>query len=117
MAQASFAQFGIGSAEASVIEIDVDLPARMDLSIVLPLIKEVLRDSQFVVSLCGTLQSYPNCGHWHLTKAGSKGTLELTWWATQPRLWFKVASNRSAVWIEEALPELKIKLESALSNA
>lgn len=99
-----------------MIEVDVELTAR-DSDRVLVLIEAVLRDSGLVVSLTGTQKSYPNCSHWHLSKAGSKGVLELTWWPARSKLWFKVASNRSAPWVDEVLPELKGRLESALSTA
>ena len=55
------------------------------------------------ISSRGTLRSYPGCVHWHLTRAGSTGTLEPTWWPAKRRLWLKVASNREAPWISEAV--------------
>jgi hypothetical protein len=52
------------------------------------------------------LKTYPGSLHWHLTKPGQAGTLELTWWPKGQRLWAKVASNREAPWIDQALQEL-----------
>ena len=51
----------------------------------------------------GSLRSYPGCVHWHLTKAGSKGTLEPTWWPKKRRLWLKVHAGREAPWIDAAI--------------
>ena len=42
----------------------------------------------------GTLASFPNCVHWHWKRGKERGTLEITWWGKQDRLWFKVAAGR-----------------------
>jgi hypothetical protein len=66
------------------------------------------------VTLCGTLKQYPGCVHWHLKHGADKGTLEITLWRAQRRVWFKVSSNRSAKWIELTMNNLKACIESAL---
>ena len=47
------------------------------------------------------LASYPGSSHWHISRPGLSGVLEVTWWPQRERFWLKVASNRDAVWIEE----------------
>lgn len=54
------------------------------------------------IGLKGTLRSHPGCVHWHFKREGP-GTLEATWHPKSSRLWLKVASNRGAPWIEEAI--------------
>ena len=50
-----------------------------------------------------SLKKYPGCTHWHLKKAGEKGTLEATWWPEKDRLWLSVHENRRAAWQERAI--------------
>ena len=54
--------------------------------------------------------------HWHLSKANSNGTLELTLEPAKARIWFKVAKNRSNDWIEPIMNELATKLEVELER-
>lgn len=50
-----------------------------------------------------TLKTYPGSVHWHLTKPGERGVLEVTWWPASRRLWLKVHPMREADWIDEAI--------------
>ena len=43
-----------------------------------------------------------------------KGTLEITWWETKNRLWFKVAKGRTGDWMTESIAALKRKIEDSL---
>lgn len=54
-------------------------------------------------SVLGSLKKYPGSTHWHLTKPGCKGTLEITWWPARNRLWIHQRLNRSADWQDEAI--------------
>ncbi len=54
------------------------------------------------------LKQYPGSVHWHLSKRGKTGTLEVTWWPKQNRLWLQIRENREAPWqqnIVDALTE------------
>jgi hypothetical protein len=59
----------------------------------------------------GTLANYPGCVHWHYKKGKARGTLEITWWERENRLWFKVAKGRTGDWIEGSITRLKGKIE------
>ena len=50
------------------------------------------------------LRKYPGSLHWHLRRAGISGTLELTVWPGQRRIWMTRRANRDALWIA-GLPE------------
>jgi hypothetical protein len=65
----------------------------------------------------GTLSSYPGCVHWHFKKDRQPGTLELTWWERENRLWFKVAEGRRANWINETVEKLRAQIERALKDS
>ncbi len=49
------------------------------------------------------LAKYPGCVHWHITKKGSKGTIEATWWPAQSEFWISVHANRASDWQEPVI--------------
>jgi len=61
-----------------------------------------------------TFTDYPGCVHWHFKPDKQKGMLEITWWESENRLWFKVAKGRMGEWIDKVLPRLKEQIESSL---
>ena len=80
---------------------------------------EVIRDFE---DQCGllelackrlTLQKFPGCTHWHLTKLGQKGTLEATYWPRGKRWWLSVHGNREADWQTAIISELRVHAEDA----
>jgi hypothetical protein len=64
--------------------------------------------------LKGTLASYPGSIHWHFKQAQPRGTLEITWWESGHRLWFKVARGRTSEWMLKSIPQLKEQIEKLL---
>lgn len=70
---------------------DADVPKRLE---------SLCRGAGLRLTLKGALQAYPGCVHWHFKSANAEqpGTLELTWWPSERRAWFKVARGRTAVW-------------------
>jgi hypothetical protein len=67
------------------------------------------------VSLHGTLKKFPGCRHWHVKSVGKSGTLELTFWPQEQRVWLTIQSGRAAEWITAALPEVQRVLERGLT--
>ena len=60
----------------------------------------------------GSLAKHPGCLHWHFKQGRERGTLEITLWPQQHRLWFTVQDGRRGEWIEEAVARLKPILEA-----
>src|SRR5262245_16202492 len=56
------------------------------------------------------LRSYPGATHWHIRRPGAKGTLELTYWPREGRLWFAIHANRRAEWIAPAIGDLRARI-------
>ncbi|MBX3097059.1 MAG: hypothetical protein KF812_09370 [Fimbriimonadaceae bacterium] len=74
------------------------------------LIEHALASQGLEVSLRTTLKAFPGGMHWHLRLPGHKGTLELT--LHEGRLWFKVAQNRRADWMLEAIERFRVGINS-----
>ncbi|MCE9558542.1 MAG: hypothetical protein K8R88_06285 [Armatimonadetes bacterium] len=51
------------------------------------------------------LKSLPFGRHWHISKPGTTGTLEVTW--TPREFYLSVRPSRSAPWIEDAILALQ----------
>jgi hypothetical protein len=94
-----------------VIELDVHLPQDIDAAGVPPLIEQACAREELIAAMRGTLATYPGCIHWHFKRAGERGTLEVTWWPKNRKLWFKVADGREGSWIRGAMERLRDRLE------
>lgn len=79
-------------------------------------IENFLQKEGLTLSFKGTLARYPRSIHWHWMKQGNTGTLELTFWPSQSRLWFHVQSGRRADWITAILPLLISAIENQLGE-
>ena len=97
-----------------MIEVELQIPANASSEIVIEVVEQSCIENNLHCALKGTLASYPGCVHWHYRKDKQKGTLEITWWEIENRLWFKVAQGRRGDWIHETLQELKRQMENSL---
>ncbi len=68
------------------------------------------------IGMKGSLASFPGSIHWHFKKPGERGTLEITSFPRDRRIWAKVQSGRRADWIEPCLTNIKVRLEKALND-
>lgn len=63
------------------------------------------------VTLRGSLGKYPGCTHWHLKRGRERGTLEFTLLADGSLAWFSIQGGRTGEWLEEAIAQLRPRLE------
>ena len=97
-----------------MIEVELQIPADARSDTVVKVVEQVCTANNLICVLKGTLASYPDSIHWHFRKHKQKGTLEISWWESENRLWFKVTKGREGEWIEESIVELKKQIESSL---
>ena len=97
-----------------MIEVELQIPANANSDSVNKVLEQVCTANYLTCVLKGTLASYPGCMHWHFRKEKQKGTLEITWWERENRLWFKVARGRTGNWIDESIAMLKKQIGSSL---
>ena len=97
-----------------MIEVDLQIPSGVNGEQVVKVVEQVCTANELAWARKGTLASYPGCIHWHFKLGKQKGTLEITWWESEDRLWFKVARGRTGEWINKALPKLKKEIEVSL---
>ncbi|SRR6266498_3663809 len=97
-----------------MIEVELLVPDRVNIDALVRAVEQICVANGLTCALKGTLASYPGCIHWHFTKGKQKGTLEVTWWESKHRLWFKLANGRKGEWINESMPRLKEQIEKSL---
>jgi hypothetical protein len=98
-------------------EIDFAVPRDADLGRAERLIEKICARRGLVLAMKGSLSSYPGCVHWHYKRPDQNGTLELTLFARDRRIWAKVQDGRKAPWIDKELPGLQVDIERGLQNA
>src|SRR3954454_14561043 len=67
--------------------INIPLASNHSQIAMLTLIEQAISDAGLLADRL-ELRSYPGATHWHIRRLGTKGTLELTYWPMQSRLWF-----------------------------
>ena len=98
-------------------EIEFAVPHNADLTQAAKSIEKICAQYQLILAKKGSLAAYPGCIHWHYKRQKQKGTLELTLFARDRRVWAKVQEGRKAPWIDEELPALQWAIERALQAA
>ena len=98
-------------------EIEFTVPHDADLTQAVKLIEKICAQYDLILAMKGSLAAYPGCVHWHYKRQNQKGTLELTLFARDRRVWAKVQDGRKAPWIDEDLPALQWAIERALPAA
>ena len=97
-----------------MIEVELQIPANASSEHVVRVVEQLCSSNGLTCAQKGTLAGYPGCIHWHFKLGKQKGTLEITWWETKNRLWFKVAKGRTGDWMTESIAALKRKIEDSL---
>jgi hypothetical protein len=98
-------------------EIEFAVPRDADLTLAVKLIEKICAQHELILAMKGSLAAYPGCVHWHYKRQNQKGTLELTLFARDRRVWAKVQDGRKAPWIDEELAALQWAIERALQAA
>jgi hypothetical protein len=97
-----------------MVEVELQIPDGVESETVIRVVEQICASNELTGSLKGTLVSYPGSIHWHFKHGKQRGTLEITWWESDQRLWFKVASGRTSEWILKRIPQLKEQIEESL---
>jgi hypothetical protein len=95
-----------------MMEVPLQIPDSVNQDALVRFVEHICLANGLTCTLKGTLAGYPGCVHWHFRNGRQKGILEITWWETERRLWFKVAQNRGGDWIEASIPILKEQIEN-----
>jgi hypothetical protein len=93
-------------------EVEIPVPPAVSLDQLSTGIEAICAGLGLAQTLTGTLSRFPGSRHWHFKNGREAGTLEITLWPGQRRLWLKVARGREGPWMATALPRLRDALAS-----
>src|SRR6476469_9389360 len=91
-------------------ELDIPISDWSDPCSIAAHVEQVLERRDLLLTMKGTLKTFPGCTHWHYKLGREPGTLELTLWPERKRLWIQIQAGRTAPWIDEMLPALQREL-------
>ncbi|MBZ5610863.1 MAG: hypothetical protein LAP38_21580 [Acidobacteriia bacterium] len=97
-------------------EIEFTVPPKFDFAQAEGCIEGVCARHGIEVAMKGSLAAYPGSIHWHYKKPKQKGTLELTVFGRDGRIWAQVHTNRAAPWIPALLPKIRGDIERELRS-
>jgi hypothetical protein len=95
-------------------EVEFAVPRNCNLDRAEKVIESAASALQLTLSMKTTLAGYPGSIHWHYKSGKEKGTLELTLFPRDRRIWAQVQSGRKAPWIDVVLPKVQREIEAAL---
>ena len=95
-------------------EIEFRVPRGCDLTHARRIIEQVCKHRGLHSAMKASLATYPGSTHWHYKKLRQSGTLELTLYLPDRRIWAQVQKSRWAPWIDIELPRLRRDIEGAL---
>ncbi|HEV3058583.1 MAG TPA: hypothetical protein VGY48_10050 [Vicinamibacterales bacterium] len=98
-----------------MMNISLPVPAAADFSTVASVVERSCDQMGLRQTMKDTLGRYPGCVHWHYSRPGQSGTLEVTAWPAERKLWLTVHDGRRAGWIDECLPGLKVEMKRRLA--
>jgi len=97
-------------------QIEFTVPAGCDLAQAERRIERICQVRGLQCAKKGTVSAHRGSIHWHYKRPKQNGTLELTLWPSERRLWAAVHENRKADWIEAELAALRSEIEEALAR-
>ena len=97
-----------------MIDVDIPLPVDVECSVVEKAIDETIPALGLTTTMRDTVKKYPGCVHWHVKYGRRPGTLELTLWPQQQRVWFSVQSGRTVPWIEGKMQAMHEAIQERL---
>jgi hypothetical protein len=90
-----------------MLEVPVAISAQANLSKMERIVEASCAADGLRLTLKTTLAKYPGSVHWHFKSGDRSGTLEITLWSRERRLWFAMRAGRTAAWVDQAVKRLK----------
>ncbi len=86
--------------------VEVDVPQGCNLKEANRIIELLCKNEGLSMKMRGTLRSFPGSTHWHFNRRSEKGTLEVTLWPKESKIWFSIHDNRKGTWTDEVVDRL-----------
>ncbi|HYL35257.1 MAG TPA: hypothetical protein VEV17_05050 [Bryobacteraceae bacterium] len=100
-----------------MLEIEFKVPPNFDSAQAERAVEPVCAAHGLHIAMKATLASFPGSIHWHFKNQKEKGTLELTVFPQDRRIWAQIQDGRKAGWIDAMLPKIQRAIERELRRA
>lgn len=97
-----------------MVEAEIRMPDGANLRAAEQLVERSCKAEGLQLTRRGTLARYPGCIHWHFSRHGERGILEITLHPSSRRLWLSVKSDRTGAWTADTMIRLQENLNQAL---
>jgi hypothetical protein len=98
-------------------EVEFKAPGSMQLTHIDSEIESACAAEGLQIGMKGTLASFPGSIHWHFKRPSERGTLEITVFPRDRRIWAQIQKGRRADWIEPCLEKIKYAVEAKLRES
>jgi hypothetical protein len=99
-----------------MVNYEVNVPTGEDLMDAEQIIEACCEKEGLHITLKSTLSKYAGCIHYHYQKGTERGTLEVTIWPRENRIWFSIQAGRTADWIIESVSQLEECIVSKMNT-
>jgi hypothetical protein len=96
--------------------LEVNFPQNCDLEQIDQIIESLCTQQGLTRKIKSTLRSYPGSTHWHYKKGYERGTLEITLWPKESRIWLSIHDNRRGSWTDGSARRLATAISEALKK-
>jgi hypothetical protein len=96
--------------------LQVDIPKGCDPTEADQIIERLCAEEGLTRKIKRTLESRPGYIHWHYKRDSESGTLEVSLWPKESRIWFSVHDNRKGSWTDECADRLVAAARRALTT-
>jgi hypothetical protein len=103
--------------EATMREVEFQVSPLSPLTDVDPTIESACTAEGLQLGMKGTLASFPGSTHWHFKRPRERGTLEITSFPRDRRIWAQIQDGRRAEWIDPCLAKIKSAVEKKLKES
>ena len=95
---------------------EITVPLGTDHQLIDSLLEDICRREGLGLALKTVQREYPGSLHWHWKRGKENGTLEVTHWPPENRLWIYVHENRAAPWTDSMAARLASQIEEKLHS-
>lgn len=95
-------------------EVEFQVPVSARLTGVDSMIESTCAAEGLQIGMKGGMARFPGSIHWHFKRPTERGTLEITFFPRDRRIWAQIQDGRRADWIEASLAKIKSAIEAKL---
>jgi hypothetical protein len=95
-------------------EVEFQVPLSARLTDADSIIESTCAAEGLQIGIKGALARFPGSTHWHFKRSRERGTLEITFFPRDRRIWAQIQDGRRADWIDGSLANIKSAIEAKL---